>query len=831
MMLIKILVVDDSASDRLIIKNMLSEYIVLSACDGLEAMRHIEKHEDINLVILDLNMPNMDGFQVLTALKSHDQYKKLRTIILTNYDELDNEIKGLKLGAVDYIRKPIHMDSLRARIEIHVELLQIQQVLEQKLHEQEITFDMIFNKAPVGIAISYSSEAVLAEQNNYFSINRVFEKITGRTKEELIKLGWAKITHPDDLKEDLKNYKKLQLGEINGYSMDKRFIKPDDSIVWVHMIVAPLTLSNDNQYNHICLVQDITRRKAIEADLLESERSKSVFLSHLPGMAYRCNYDQEWTMQVVSDGCFKLTGYQPESLIHNKDLSFKDLIVTEFRESLWKEWERTLSKQLPFNYEYEIITIEGKRKWVMEIGQGVYDEQGEVEALEGIIIDITDRKAIENTLKYNNEHDRWTGLYNRSYLENLLNRDTEKQTCNKRAVVSINLSNVQSLTKAFGFHYTQNLIKNIADALIVYCTYKRQLFNTYENRFVFYLKDYKDKNELFEFCESVANTLESLLVIERIGGGIGIVEIEQDNECNADQLLKKLLIASERAIDINDRDFGICFYDTKIEMQIIREQGIKHKLTTIASSENNGGLFLQYQPILDLKSNKICGFEALARLKSDSLGLIPPLEFIPIAEETKLIIPIGKKIILQAFHFLSKLKESGYGTVNVSINVSVIQLLKNDFCKKLFEMINDMQVQPENIGLEITESVFSSNYLEINRILGELRDAGLHISIDDFGTGYSSLAREWELNINCIKIDKYFIDNLLLINQEKAITGDIVSMAHKFDHCVIAEGVEYEEQRQYLLNCGCDKIQGYLIGKPLDDDEAIELLNNTNNHQ
>lgn len=831
MMLIKILVVDDSASDRLIIKNMLSEYIVLSACDGLEAMRQIEKHEDINLVILDLNMPNMDGFQVLTALKSHDQYKKLRTIILTNYDELDNEIKGLKLGAVDYIRKPIHMDSLRARIEVHVELLRIQQVLEQKLHEQEITFDMIFNKAPVGIAISYSSEAVLAEQNNYFSINRVFEKITGRTKEELIKLGWAKITHPDDLKEDLKNYKKLQLGEINGYSMDKRFIKPDDSIVWVHMIVAPLTLSNDHQYNHICLVQDITRRKAIEADLLESERSKSVLLSHLPGMAYRCNYDQEWTMQVVSDGCFKLTGYPPESLIYNKDLSFKDLIVTEYRESLWKEWERTLSKQLPFNYEYEIITIEGKRKWVMEIGQGVYNEQGEVEALEGIIIDITDRKAIENTLKYNNEHDRWTGLYNRSYLENLLNRDTEKQTCNKRAVVSINLSNVQSLTKAFGFHYTQDLIKNIVDALVIYCTYKRQLFNTYENRFVFYLKDYKDKNELFEFCESVANTLESLLVIERIGGGIGIVEIEQDNECDADQLLKKLLIASERAIDINDRDFGICFYDTKIEMQIIREQGIKHKLTTIASSENNGGLFLQYQPILDLKSNKICGFEALARLKSDSLGLIPPLEFIPIAEETKLIIPIGKKIILQAFRFLNKLKESGYGTVNVSINVSVIQLLKNDFCKNLFEMINDMQVHPENIGLEITESVFSSNYLEINRILGELRDAGLHISIDDFGTGYSSLARERELNINCLKIDKYFIDNLLLINQEKAITGDIVSMAHKFDHCVIAEGVEYEEQRQYLLNCGCDKIQGYLIGKPLDDDEAIELLNNTNNHQ
>ena len=176
------------------------------------------------------------------------------------------------------------------------------------------------------------------------------------------------------------------------YSMEKRYIKPDGSIVWVDMIVAPLTLANDHQDKHICLVQDITERKAIENALQESERSKSVYLSHLPGLAYRCNKDRNWTMQYVSQGCFNLTGYPAESLLYNRELSYNDLISPEYREALWNEWERILAKREPFKYEYEIITATGERKWVLELGQGIYNGQGEVEALEGIILDISEKQ-------------------------------------------------------------------------------------------------------------------------------------------------------------------------------------------------------------------------------------------------------------------------------------------------------------------------------------------------------------------------------------------------------------------------------------------------------
>jgi PAS domain S-box-containing protein len=823
-MIIKILVADDSASDRLIIKNMLSEYFLLTACDGLEAVHMLQEHEGINLLILDLNMPNMNGFQVLEFLKEDERFRKLRTIILTNYDELDNEIKGLKLGAVDYIRKPIQMESLRARIDVHVALLRAEEALKQRLDEQTITFDMIFDQAPIGIAISHSCGPDQFDET-IVRINSVFEQILGRTKEELNNLGWAKITHPDDLEEDMKNFRRLKSGEIRIYSMDKRYIKPDGSIVWVHMIVAPLSLSNDKKYNHICLVQDITEWKAIEKALNESERSKSVLLSHLPGLAYRCNYDHDWTMQYVSKGCFNLTGYPPESLLYNRDLSYNDIISPEYREALWNEWNRILAKRQPFKYEYEIITATGEKKWVLEMGQGIYNDDGEVEALEGIVLDISERKAIENALRYNNEHDRWTGLYNRDYLISLLERDTKLKKKLKKALIGINLSMVQLLAVKYGFQYSQNLIKKAAEALSQYCTGNRILFHARENRFIFYLFGYKDKNELVDFSYIIIETLNSLFVTERIGGGIGILEIEQQNEVDIDLLMRRLLIASERFVSLFGKDFKVCFYDEELEALIDRERDITEALSVIAADDHiNDDLFLQYQPILNLRTGSICGFEALARLRTDKLGLVPPVEFIPIAEKTELILPIGEKVIVKAFRFLNRLKRLGYDEIGVYINISIIQLLSPDFIRRLFELISDMKVNSNNICFEITESVFASDYDNINNIIGKLRGAGLHIAIDDFGTGHSSLAREKGLKVDCMKIDKYFIDKLLCTDLNKAITDDIISIAHKLEHCTIAEGVEHECQLQYLKEHNCDRIQGYLISKPLDEEDAIMFL-------
>lgn len=481
--------------------------------------------------------------------------------------------------------------------------------LSKKLFISEAFYRSIFDKAPIGIAIVDDNQVVSHSDFGVISINPMFEHILGRTREDLANINWMDITHPEDLQEDLDKFELFKKGEISGYSMEKRYLRPDGSSTWVNMVISTFLDTPNRVSNHICIIQDISKSK-------ETDRRHAVLLSNLPGLAYRCNFDHEWTMQFVSDGCYELTGYAPDSLLNNRDLSYNDLISPEYRKDLWNEWERILATKQPFKYEYEITTATGDRKWVIEMGQGIYNDAGEVAALEGIVLDISDRKEMENHLKYINDHDRWTGLYNREYLEPLLEKDCKQRGTTKRALILVNLGTIQLLTSNYGFHYTQNLTKKVVDILISYNTDERMLFKTYENRFTFYLKNYINKSELIDFSEIIACDLKALLATERVGGGIGIIEIDQYTEQEVDLLLRRLLIASERSITEFDDDFTAYFYNDDLENSIIREGEIRQELSRIATDDDCGELFLQYQPVLDLKTDSICGFEALTVMLS-----------------------------------------------------------------------------------------------------------------------------------------------------------------------------------------------------------------------
>ncbi|MGI6702798.1 MAG: HD domain-containing phosphohydrolase [Clostridia bacterium] len=206
---------------------------------------------------------------------------------------------------------------------------------------------------------------------------------------------------------------------------------------------------------------DITERKKAEEELKESERSKAVLLSNLPGMAYRCKYDRDWTMQFVSDGCYRLTGYHPESLLGNKEISYNALIQPEYREAIWEEWARVLAQKKAFKYEYPIKTASGEVKWVFEQGQGIYNEQEDIQALEGLIIDITDRKMKEEEVRYLSNHDYLTDLYNHRYFEEAKKRlDTGDNL--PLSIIIGDINGVKLINDAFGHAVGDKLIARTA---------------------------------------------------------------------------------------------------------------------------------------------------------------------------------------------------------------------------------------------------------------------------------------------------------------------------------------------------------------------------------
>lgn len=332
------------------------------------------------------------------------------------------------------------------------------------LRTLEVLYHSVFDQAPIGIAVLNDKGNFMSSESEYASTNRMYEKILGRTKEELMNISWAESTYPDDLPEDLEKSRQFYKGEISGYLMEKRFIRPDGSIVWTNMKISRLEGVSHRNDMHLCLLEDITLQKDTEKSLLENQRREALIMAHLPGMAYRSKYNKDGTMLIVSEGCFKLTGYEPESFIEGKLLEYNDLMTPEGRDLLHKEWERTIPNKLPYRCEYEITTSSGEKKWVLEMGEGIYNDEGQVLALEGVIFDETERQEVAKQNEFLAYHDYVTGLYNRRFFE----EEFERRKKNEEFPIVILLGDINSFkayNDTFGHIEGDNALRNTGEKI------------------------------------------------------------------------------------------------------------------------------------------------------------------------------------------------------------------------------------------------------------------------------------------------------------------------------------------------------------------------------
>ena len=802
MVQVGVLVVGVSGEETTTIEKSLNTAEIWFVSTEAEAVACVQAHPSIRIALLDFSS-SVSLLQTLSHYPIH-------SIVLTS-DNTMEERKALALGASDCLQRPYSPELLRIRVGLLADSLMGE--------EGNVLFDSLLWQAPIGIAVYSRTNATHVEM---VKANAILLDIMGRTKEELMTIDWKLLTHPEDLEKELVKYAQFSNHEISGYEIEKRFIKPDGSLVWVNMTVSRLYVNQPEAEDYLGIIKDITEQKELEASLRERERIIHSYFSQLPGMAYRCAFDEHWTMQFVSSGCKELTGYLPEELVGNKVISFNEMIAPIHRDNVREEWESIINGETPFIQEYEIITKDGDKRWVFDTGRGILDDQGNIVAIEGMLFDISERKRHELVLNYYHNHDEWTDLPNRRFLVSFLEEEQKKRG---NALLAVNLTAVHALSVAHGFLYSRNLVKQVAMKLQALSDSEHVLFSSYEYQMIFFIKAPVDFAALLSFGMMVSKKVASLLREERVGWGIGLIEL---SDVPVEESLTNLLIASEQGLSDFDAGHEVCVFDEAMQQAMRRRTTIERELAELIKNPSSSSFYLQFQPIWDVKTQKISGFEALARLKSPLLGNVSPDEFIEVAEKSKLIVPLGKIIIDKALEFLSLIEKEGFPNVGVSINISAIQLMNKDFLPSLMEAVEHNGVDTENITLEVTESVFISKFQEVNDLFLRLQQLGMSIAIDDFGTGYSTLSRERELNVNCLKIDKAFIDKLEVLQEKEAITAEIISLAHKLGHTVIAEGVEHENQHKYLQKYQCDKIQGFLFSKPLDISDALVLLKQTN---
>ncbi len=786
-----------------------------------EAVSLIEKEDDFDIIFLDDTLENSDVIEFFSTIDEIKNPCRARVLFLTEEKDSDFIKQILLLGCSQAVSKCSKNGIFGEEIKPHLEIMKLKRLLERNLSHQHSLFKTIYQQSPIGVVLGNKQKINGKWEGIFLDVNDALLNITKFTKEYLLQHGWERITHPDDIQKNRELYQAFYNNEIDKFTIEKRYIRKDGEIIWVLMDVTSLE-TEESSSTFLCLIRNITVRKLMEQALQESERAKSVLLSNLPGMAYRCNIDNDWTMKFVSLGCLELTGYTPEDLINNKTIAFNDIIASEYRQLIWDEWQKVIANHGFFEYEYEIICADKSKKWVLETGEVIYDDSNHAIAIEGMIFNITRRKKYEEKLKYLSEHDSLTGLYNREYLSTVLKKIQPNE---KSALIIINFHRVNALSLTYGFSFSEQIVRELSNTLLSFFNSKIDVYQVSFERVAVLIKNYSNQESLITIANEVINACLTLDITKIIGCNVGILQIDEcDCDCDAEQMIRNASIASEQHYK---QMTSINFFTSDLSINTKRESEIKNALIQYIDNPDDH-FCLNFQPILETKSRKVVGFEALSRLVIDDLGSISPNEFIPLAEEIQVILPLGDIIFEKACKFKQACDKAGYPQLQISINISILQLLKDEFVADFIRLFSRYTIDLKTVELEITESIFSDNFTYLNKKLQQLRLLGVKIAIDDFGTGYSSFSRERRLKVDTIKIDKQFVDEISKLQDNQLVTSDIIAMAHKLQYRVVAEGVENKRQYEYLCKYKCDLLQGYYFSKPLAANDALEFLQKQN---
>lgn len=428
----------------------------------------------------------------------------------------------------------------------------------------------------------------------------------------------------------------------------------------------------------------------------------------------------------------------------------------------------------------------------------------------------------EERLAYLAYYDILTGLPNKLSLYENSNRKFFGSASSKAALLFVDIDNFKYINDTLGHAVGDQLIIRVGERLSSLSKENCHLYRLSGDEFIIILKGIKEKADTGVFAAHILAgfkeefDIRNALLHVSLSIGIAIYP-EQGNNC--DELLRYADIAMYKAKETGKNRYVM--YDMEMNEAFTERVNIEKHLRK-ALEKNEFKIF--YQPQLDLKLHRITGLEALLRWDSKELGSVSPLKFIRVAEDTHLIVPLGTWVLRNSCAFLKKLHQKGYTDMTMSINISMLQFLQTDFTDLVMGTLEFFDIEPRFLELEVTETVLMESFETIGRTLELLRAKDVRIALDDFGKGYSSLSYLKQLPISTLKIDKSFVDCISADNENISLTGQIVMLGKNMNMSVVAEGVENQEQLEYLMKYECNKIQGYIFSKPVPEEEIEELL-------
>jgi len=648
----------------------------------------------------------------------------------------------------------------------------------------------------------------------FLTWNKGAEAIWGYRPEEIIGRSISILGHPEHYQDQMQILARSRRGESTEF--ESLTVRRDGVMIEAGMSVSPVRNSAGEVVAVSTIARDMSARKDAEEALRQSEEKYRSLVVNIPDVIWTT--DSEGTPIFVSPRCEKVCGYTPEeickpgifrSMIHPEDLpayqAARQLLLAG--SGVQPEGGRD------YNQEFRIRRKDGEWLWVRSRATGTYQKSGKT-YIDGVISDVTQQKRFEEGLRHQLTHDTLTGLPNRKAFEAHFQRVLELARCQNGslALFYMDLDSFKTINDAVGHLEGDQLLIQVGQRLGACLRDSEMLARSGGDEFMLVMTEIDERQIAAGVAERMLGALSAPFHSGAneifLSGSIGIARYPQDGH----DLLSLQRSVDEAMLDAKRRGKNRFQAFTPAmgaatDRRVTVETELHHALERCEFS-------LQFQPKIHLGTGALVGVEVLLRWFSPKLGVIGPSEFIPIAEETGLILPISRWVLWESCRQARAWRDAGHEPVQISVNLSAVQLRDGGFPSLVARALAETGLEAPLLDLEVTESAIMYNVEESARQLADLKQLGVSISLDDFGTGYSSLSYLVRLPIDTVKIDQSFVRRMDGQEDTATLVRAMVGLAHGLGMKVVAEGVESERQLASLRAMNCDVGQGFLLGRP-----------------
>jgi diguanylate cyclase (GGDEF)-like protein/PAS domain S-box-containing protein len=657
------------------------------------------------------------------------------------------------------------------------------------------------------------------------------EQLLGVTREDYLNEGsdWADYIHPDDF-DRMVAASEYSVANNTEFHEEFRAVHADGRVVWVREDSVLIRDESGTPMYWLGIMFDITQQIEAKRHLHHVRSTYGALVEQIPAIVYQDKTDESWSTVYVSPQITTLLGVLPEEWTGESKL-WLEMLHPDDRDRAIEEVDRGIESGEPYTVEYRMVARDGRVKWFQDTAVMLRDTDGNPAYTHGVMLDITERREAEERLTYLAYHDSLTGMPNRAMFDELLELSLARARRADRgvAVLALDVDNFKLINDSLGHEVGDHLITQIAARLQEATRDTDLVARPGGDEFLMLLADLEqtspvvDENGAAISAQAVAHrVLESFEAPFEVDGtelyvtaSIGISVFPLD-AADATSLLRN----ADSAVYLAKANGPGGYVLNHLE-----NDGALSKLslsTRLRKAVEQKDWALHYQPLINLFSGEMFGVEALIRWPDPAGGLVPPGDFIPLAEEMGLIEAIGAWVVEEICRQDAQWRDEGL-ELEIGFNLSPRQLWQPDPVRRIADQIEDSGVDPQRITVEITESTAMNDPDRTLEVLHGFKDHGLKLAIDDFGTGYSSLSRLRYMPVDVLKIDRTFVRDVNADKQSASMVSAIIALANNLSMEPLAEGIETEEEWRFLAARGCSSGQGFLFSKPVPADEISAL--------